>query len=196
MSQAPPTVVVLAGANGAGKTTTARTVLADTLRLLTFLNADVIAQGLSGFDPESMAIEAGRIMRQRLHTLAEQRASFAFETTLAGRSHARWLRSLRLDGYTVHLIYLWLASADLAVARVAARVIQGGHSIPEATIRQRYRRGLQNFFHLYRPVANTWAVFDNTQLGLPELMAYGDETGKETVLAGAAWQQMQQEALS
>jgi predicted ABC-type ATPase len=116
-----PTVVVLAGPNGAGKTTAARTLLAETLHLMTFVNADAIAQGLSGFHPESMAIEAGRIMLQRLHTLAEQRASFAFETTLAGRSYARWLKSLQGTGYMVHLVYFWLATPDLAVARVAER---------------------------------------------------------------------------
>jgi predicted ABC-type ATPase len=125
VSTTPPTVVVLAGPNGAGKSTAAQSVLAETLQVKTFVNADVIAQGLSGFEPESMAMEAGRIMLQRLHALAEQRASFAFETTLAGRSYARWLRSLRATGYTVDLVYFWLASPDLAVARVVERVSRG-----------------------------------------------------------------------
>lgn len=196
MSATPPTVVVLAGANGAGKTTAARTLLADTLRLMTFVNADVIAQGLSGFDPESMAMEAGRIMLQRLHALAEQRASFAFETTLAGRSYARWLRSLRGAGYMVHLVYFWLASPDLAVARVAERVGQGGHDIPEATIRQRYHRSVRNFFQLFRPLVSTWTVYDNTQEGLPQLVAHGDDTGRESILTDAAWQEMQKEVRS
>src|SRR3954451_23454906 len=101
MIETPPAVVVLAGPNGAGKTTAARTLLAETLRLMTYVNADVIAQGLSGFDPESMAMEAGRIMMHRLHALADRRASFAFEPTLAGRSYARWLRSVRRAGYRV-----------------------------------------------------------------------------------------------
>jgi predicted ABC-type ATPase len=196
MPAIPPTVVVLAGANGAGKTTAARNLLADTLRLVTFVNADVVAQGLSGFDPESMAMEAGRIMLGRLHALAEQRASFAFETTLAGRSYARWLRSLRVSGYTVHLVYFWLASSDLAVARVADRVSQGGHDIPEASIRQRYRHSLRNFFQLFRPVVNTWKVYDNTQAGLSQLVAHGDETGQETILIDAAWRQMRKDALT
>jgi predicted ABC-type ATPase len=191
MSETSPTVVILAGPNGAGKTTAARTLLAETIRLMTFVNADVIAQGLSGFDPESMAMEAGRIMLQRLHALAAQRASFAFETTLAGRSYARWLRSLRVAGYTAHLVYFWLASPDLAVARVAERVSQGGHDIPEATIHQRYHRSVQNFFHLYRPLVSTWRVYDNTQAGLPQLVAQGDETGRETILMETTWQQMQ-----
>jgi predicted ABC-type ATPase len=138
-------VIVLGGPNGAGKTTSARTLLAETLRLVTFVNADVITQGLSGFDPGSTAIEAGRIMLQRLHALAAQRESFAFESTLAGRAYARWLRSLRQEGYTVHLVYFWLESAELAVVRVAERVRAGGHAIPEETIRQRYDRSLANF---------------------------------------------------
>jgi predicted ABC-type ATPase len=196
MSETSPTVVVLAGANGAGKTTAARTLLAETLRLMTFVNADVIAQGLAGFDPESMALEAGRIMLQRLHALADQRACFAFETTLAGRSYARWLRSLREAGYTVHLVYFWLASPELAVARVAERVRQGGHNIPEATIRQRYHRSVQNFFRLFCPMVSTWKVYDNTQAGLPLLVAHGDETGLQTIFIEATWQQMQKEAHS
>src|SRR5438105_9238006 len=131
MADNSPTVIVLAGPNGAGKTTASRTLLAETLRVMTFVNADVIAQGLAGFDPDSAAVEASRIMLERLHKLAEQRADFAFETTLAARSYAGWLKQLRDTGYTVHLCYFWLASADLAVARVAQRVRRGGHNIPE-----------------------------------------------------------------
>jgi len=188
-------VVVLAGPNGAGKTTAARTLLAERLQVMNFVNADVIAQGLSGFDPESMAMEAGRIMLQRLHGLGRQRASFAFESTLAGRSYARWLRSIRRFGYAFDLVYFWLASADLAVARVAERVRQGGHGIPESTIRIRYRRSLHNFFQLYRPLASTWIVYDNTQAGYSQLTAHGDEKGRETILIEATWQQMQKEGL-
>lgn len=135
MTEPSPFVIVLAGPNGAGKSTAARALLADTFNVVTFVNADVIAQGLSGFNPESMAMEAGRIMLHRLRTLVDQRANFALESTLAGRAYAPWLRSIRVSGYTVHLIYYWVDSPDLAVARVAERVRQGGHDIPEATIR-------------------------------------------------------------
>src|SRR5437588_3177373 len=103
-----PTVIVLAGINGAGKTTAARSLLANTLKVMTFVNADVIAQGLSGFDPGAAAVRAGRIMLEQLHELAAQRADFAFETTLAGRTYAAWLDSLRESGYEVHLFYFWL----------------------------------------------------------------------------------------
>jgi predicted ABC-type ATPase len=196
MAESLPTVVVLAGPNGAGKTTAARILLAETLQLMTFVNADVIARGLSGFDPESTTNAAGRIMLQRLHALVEARSSFAFETTLSGRSYARWLHTFRAAGYAVHLVYFWLGSPDLAVARVAERVTLGGHDVPEDTTRRRYRRSVQNLFRLYRPLASTWRIYDNTQAGFPQLVAYGDDTGRETILLPAAWQQMQIEALS
>jgi predicted ABC-type ATPase len=191
MEETAPTAIVLAVPNGAGKTTSARTFLADTLHLMTFVNADAIAQGLSGFDPESMAREAGRLMLQRLHALAEQRANFAFETTLAGRAYARWLRSLRQTGYTVHLVYFWLASADLAVERVAHRVRLGGHGIPEETIRQRYGRSIDNFFRLYLPIVTSWEVYDNSGIGQPQPVARGNQAEGEVVLDEAVWNAMQ-----
>ena len=157
-----PRVVILAGSNGAGKSTAARTVLADELGVMTFVNADVIAAGLSGFDPESVAFEASRIMLERLHALADQRADFAFETTLAARTYASWLKSLQASGYRVSLFYIWLPDIDLAVRRVAIRVSQGGHSIPEATIRQRYSRSVRNFHQLYSPFVDEWMVYDNS----------------------------------
>jgi predicted ABC-type ATPase len=191
MDEPSPRVIVLAGANGAGKTTSARTLLADTLKLLTFVNADVIAQGLAGFDPASAALEASRIMLERLHALADQRADFAFETTLAARSYVPWLKSLRQSGYAVELHYFWLSSADLAVARVALRVRQGGHSIPEETIRQRYVRSVENFFRLYRPIVSSWRIYDNSRAETADLVARGDESGAERILDEAVWLQMQ-----
>lgn len=193
MDASSPTVIVLAGPNGAGKTTSSRTILAETLQVMTFVNADVIAQGLAGFDPTSAAIEASRLMLDRLHALAEQRADFAFETTLAGRTLAGWLKELRQTGYTVHLIYFWLESADLAVARVAQRVSMGGHHIPEETIRRRYQRSVQNFFQLYLPVVTSWEVYDNTQSQVSQLVATGDVTRTETVLMESTWKRMQGE---
>ncbi len=192
MAEGVPTVIVLGGSNGAGKTTASRSVLAETLNTMTFVNADIIAQGLSGFHPESVAIEAGRIMLQRLHALAAERANFAFETTLSGRYYAVWLRGLREDGYAVHLVYFWLASADVAVLRVAERVRAGGHDVPEATVRQRYHRSVQNFFRLYRPVASTWQVYDNSEYGRPRLIAHGEGTGEEVVVDEVTWQRVQE----
>ncbi len=158
----PPTAIILAGSNGAGKTTSSRTLLAKHLEVMSFVNADAIAQGLSGFDPESVAFEASRIMLERLHALAAKRGDFAFETTLAARTYAPWVRQLRESGYAVHLFYFWLTSPVLAVARVAERVRLGGHHIPEETIRHRYVRSLKNFFALYIPRVATWQAFNNT----------------------------------
>jgi predicted ABC-type ATPase len=185
-----PNVIVLAGINGAGKTTASREVLAEAFGVLTFVNADVIAQGLSGFDPGASALEAGRIMLARLHSLAEERADFAFETTLAARSYAGWLDTLRQSGYGIHLFYYWLSSAELAVARVAARVRAGGHQVPEATIRQRYRRSVRNLFEIYLPVVSDWKVYDNSH-ERPQLIAHGKLNEPATVVEAAVWAAIQ-----
>src|SRR5437762_7215509 len=125
MSDSSPSVGILAGPNGAGKSTVAPALLQGALAVGEFVNADVITGGLSAFEPDRVAIAAGRIMLARLSELAAQRVDFAFETTLASRSFAPWLRSLRMSGYDVHLFFLWLSSADLAIARVADRVDSG-----------------------------------------------------------------------
>jgi predicted ABC-type ATPase len=195
VADSSPSVIVLAGPNGAGKTTAARILLAVTLNVRTFVNADVIAQGLAGFDPESAAIAASRIMLERLHRLAEQRADFAFETTLAGRTLAEWLKDLRQTGYLIHLVYFWLESADLAVARVASRVRLGGHDIPETTTRRRYDRSIQNFFRLYRSIVNFWQLYDNSVSGIPRIVAGRDEQGNESISFETLWRQIQGEAL-
>ena len=191
--QTSPRVIVLAGSNGAGKTSSSRTLLAETLRVMAFVNADVIAQGLSGFAPESVAWEASRIMLERLHALAERREDFALETTLAARSYSSWLTELRATGYQVHLYYFWLDSPDLAVARVAERVRGGGHSIPEATIRSRYRASLVNLYELYLPLADTWAIYNNSQLGCPRLIAQCLSPVTE-ILCPDEWTRLQHEA--
>lgn len=190
MANQSPNAIVLAGPNGAGKTTASRTLLAEQLRLMTFVNADVIAQGLAGFAPDSAAREAGRIMLARLRLLDQRREDFAFEKTLAARSYAVWLAALRKDGYQVHFVYFWLASAGLAVARVAERVRMGGHHVPEATVRQRYARSLTNLFRLYLPLASTWQVYDNTQAGQSRLIAFRDEYGRETIEQESLWTSM------
>lgn len=168
-----PSVVVLAGPNGAGKTTSAPLLLKGALAVSEFVNPDLIAQGLSAFAPEQTALAAAEIMLARLRLLAGQRVSFAFETTLASRSIASWLRPLIADGYRFHMVYLWLPSADMAVDRVAGRVRMGGHDVPQETIRRRYTRGLANFFRLYQPLATTWRMYDNSRGRLPKLIASG-----------------------
>jgi predicted ABC-type ATPase len=172
MSQSAPCIVVLAGPKGAGKSTAAPRILKDTLGIAVFVNADMIARGLSGFEPERAALAAGRIMLARLRELAHQRIGIAFETTLASRSFAPWIADLVRSGYQFHLVFLWLPGADMAVARVAARV-QGGHDVPEETIRRRYHAGLSNFFRLYQPMTTTWQLCENSVSDNPRLIASG-----------------------
>jgi len=176
MSTDQPSVVILAGPNGAGKTTASPFVIRDTLGINEFVNADHIAQGLSGFSPETTAFAAGRIMLNRLHDLGRQKKTFAFETTLATRSFAPWLRSLQSDGYRVHLFFLALPIPDLAIERVKRRVSEGGHDVPEEIIRRRFVRGIRNLFQIYLPAADDWLIYDasgNTpraiaEFGVPE----------------------------
>lgn len=189
-----PHIIVLGGPNGSGKTTTAPRLLQGTLAVTEFVNADTIAAGLSAFDPQRAAMEAGRILLARLHELARQRKDFAFEITLAGRSFVPWLRRLIQSGYSLHLFYLWLPSADLAVARVAERVRMGGHDVPEETVRRRYNAGVRNFFHLYRPLASTWRVYDNSVDPEPLLVAAGRAEVVERVFAPEWWTRITDEA--
>ncbi len=157
---ANPQAIIISGPNGAGKTTAAPLLLRDELSVLTYVNADVIAQGLSGFAPEAADREAGEIMLRRLSQLQKQRESFAFESTLAGRGYARRISDLRTDGYDVHLLYIWLPDADQAVARIKLRVLHGGHDVPEDVVRRRFERSLHNLVNLYMPIVSTWHVYD------------------------------------
>jgi predicted ABC-type ATPase len=135
-----PKVVVIAGPNGAGKSTAAPAVLRNALLVNEFVNADTIAAGLSAFSPETVAVTAGRVMLERIRKLACERRDFAFETTLASRTFAPWLRKIQSEGYQFHLVYLWLPTVELAAARVAERVRRGGHAVQEA-IRDHKRAG-------------------------------------------------------
>ena len=170
--------MVLAGPNGAGKSTVAPFLLRDALAVTAFVDADVIARGLSAFSPQTVAIEAGRIMLARLEDLARRRETFGFETTLASRSFAPWLRARQAEGYDIYLVFLWLPSSDLAIARVAERVARGGHAVDASVIRRRYNAGLRNLFELYLPLTSAWQMYDTSTLGPPRLLAVGrgDET--------------------
>lgn len=158
-----PDLYIIAGPNGAGKTTASFTLLPQILNVREFVNADEIARGLSPFNPESVAFEAGRIMLQRINQLFEARKTFAFETTLSTRSYIHLVENCRAAGYQIHLIFLWLPSPEFAIERVKLRVRNGGHNIPEDTIRRRYQKGLQNFINLFMPVSDTWLLADNSQ---------------------------------
>jgi predicted ABC-type ATPase len=190
MSNVDPHVIIIAGPNGAGKSTLAPFLLRDTFGLLEYVNADTIAIGLSAFNPEGVAFEAGRAMLNRLHDLAERRRSFAFESTLASRSYVPWISKLRRQGYHFHLMYLWLPIVELAVERVAERVRIGGHDVPEHIIRRRYHRGTRNFFKLYQPLADTWVVYDNSGSGNPLLVAAGSHNGSPLIFQPTIWKEL------
>src|SRR5579875_2871197 len=158
MAYSRPLLVVLAGPTGAGKTTASARLLRGALSVNEFVNADTIALGLSAFKPEEAAVAAGRIMLERLHELAQKRESFAFETTLASRSFAPWLRGLRESGYHVQLEFLSLPAADVAIERVHDRIRLGGHSVPAEVVRRRFAGGLRNLFYLYPAVVDRWQL--------------------------------------
>ena len=159
---AAPQLYIIAGPNGAGKTTFAREFLPQFARCSEFVNADLIAQGLSPFAPESVAIRAGRIMLERIAELSARRADFAFETTLSGRGYAPLLRRLKTVGYEVHLFFLWVPTVGMSLDRVASRVRAGGHNIPEPVVRRRHGLSIRNLFHLYLPLLDSWTLFDNS----------------------------------
>jgi len=181
-----PEIFVLSGPNGAGKSTTATVLLPETLDVEQFVNAGLIALGLSPFAPEKSAIEAGRLMLRRIRELRRRGESFAFETTLATRTYAPFLRDAQAAGYVVHLIYVWLQNVELARSRVAVRVQQGGHDVPVEVVERRYLRGLRNFFSLYRPLADTWTLCDNSGDQVV-IVADGEKTGEVTVFEPATY---------
>jgi len=191
MSSLAPKLIALAGPNGAGKTSAAPDVLVGALGVQEFVNADIIARGISAFRPEGVAIEAGRIMLQRLRHLTAQQADVAFETTLASRSFAPWIKGL--PGYSFHLVFLWLPSADMAVARVRERVLEGGHAVPEEVIRRRYDAGVKNFFQIYRPLATSWRFYDNSVRGARRLIASGALHQAAVVLEPDLWNNVNRE---
>jgi predicted ABC-type ATPase len=157
-----PRCIVIAGPNGAGKTTFARQYLPEDAGVIHFVNADLIATGLSPLKPDLAAIAAGRMVLREIDRLAESRADFAFETTLSGLTYVRRLRSWKRDGYRVEIVYLRLRSVQLALRRIAARVRQGGHDVPRSDVMRRFKRGWENFERIYRPLANSWAVYENS----------------------------------
>lgn len=157
-----PNLYIIAGCNGAGKTTASFTLLPEILDCKEFVNADEIARGLSPFQPENAALEAGRIMLNRINDLLIAKADFAFETTLSTRSYVGFIQQAKKLDYKIVIVFFWLESKELAKTRVQSRVKLGGHSIPENVIERRYIRGLDNFFELYRPICDGWIFCNNS----------------------------------
>ena len=158
-------VIVIGGPNGAGKSTLANRTIPAPLGVRHFLNADEIARGLSPYDPDSAAIPAGRLLIKTIDDLMRAGESFAFETTCAGRGHLERLRACRAAGYRMTLIFLWLPSAEAALARVAQRVAHGGHGIPKEVVVRRYAGGIRNMRHDYLKLADVALVYDNSERG-------------------------------
>lgn len=154
---------IISGCNGAGKTTASYTVLPEILDCREFVNADEIARGLSPFNPESVAIEAGRLMLQRIEELLGKDVTFSIETTLATKSYINLVRNAQKQGYSVKLLFFWLRNPELAIQRVAERVENGGHNIPEDIIRRRYIAGISNLFRLFMNKVDSWVIFDNSE---------------------------------
>jgi len=157
-----PTLYIIAGPNGAGKTTFARRFLPVYAECREFVNADLIAQGLAPFSPEAAAFRAGRLMLEEIGKLGRQRRDFGFETTLSGKTYLPLLREMKDRGYSMHLFFLWIPRVELSLERVASRVRQGGHNVPEPVVRRRFNKGISNFFRHYRPLLDSWIIFDNS----------------------------------
>lgn len=171
-SRRTPRCIVIAGPNGSGKTTFARRYLPELARVVHFVNADLIAIGLSPLKPELAAIAAARMVLREIDRLASERSDFAFETTLSGLSYARHLQEWKQAGYRIEIVYLRLRSTQLALRRIAARVRQGGHDVPRTDVKRRFSRSWENFQTVYKPLADSWAVYENSGQA-PQLLEKG-----------------------
>jgi predicted ABC-type ATPase len=163
-------VYIIAGPNGSGKTTFATKFLPDYVKCQYFVNADLIARGLSPFSPEIAAMKAGRVVLEQIATFAAKGFDFGFETTLAGKTYYNLLKRLKRQGYHLHLFFLWIPGPELAIVRIQDRVAEGGHDVPSADIRRRFKRSLENFVKLYQPILDSWMLFNNTG-SIPQLIA-------------------------
>jgi predicted ABC-type ATPase len=181
-----PLLYMIGGPNGGGKTSVAMGLMPAPIGCYEYVNADSIAAALSPFRPSEVSIEAGRLMIKRIHELAVKRQDFAFETTMASRSFVSFLKECGRVGYSVNLVYIWLESPELAMARVAQRVASGGHFVAEETVRSRYARGLHNFFSIYVPIADSWAFYDNSE-GPVGLVARKTRGSRIQVVQSQTW---------
>jgi len=189
-----PTLYVLAGPNGAGKTTFASEFLPGFVHCREFLNADLIAAGLSPFAPETQNVRAGRLLLERIGQLAVERADFGLETTLAGRSYLKRLSAMKGNGYRLVLLFLWLPSAEAAVVRVENRVKQGGHAVPPDDIRRRYAAGLLNFPGMYRSIADDWWPYDASHL--PPALVAAKRLGRLIIKQKRLFRQIEKQTLN
>jgi predicted ABC-type ATPase len=185
---------IIAGPNGAGKTTFATEFLPLYANCRNFINADLIARGLSPFDPDAGLLRAGRTVLERIAEFTKARTDFAFETTLSGRSYVPLLRGMKKAGFRLHMFYLWIPSPDLALLRIRDRVESGGHNVPERDVRRRFGRTLRNLFTLYRPLFDTLHCFDNAS-DTPRLI-FKDEAGQTAISDARLYEQLRRESAS
>ena len=178
---------IISGCNGAGKTTASYTVLPEILDCREFVNADEIARGLSPFNPESVAIEAGRLMLQRVEYLLEKEETFSIETTLATKSYINLVRRAQAKGYTVRLLFFWLNSPELALMRIAERVAKGGHNIPETIVRRRYVAGISNLFRLFMDEVDFWVIYDNSEYPTVQIASGGKSDDRINILVESTY---------
>jgi predicted ABC-type ATPase len=157
-----PQLFILSGCNGAGKTTAAKVLLPEVFEIETFVNADIIAAQLNPQNPESVSLQAGRIMLEKIDNLLSEKQDFVIETTLATKSYVGLVKKAQSLDYEVILIYFWLENSDLAIQRVARRVRQGGHNIPDDVVRRRYEGGIRNLINLFIPIVDKWSIYDNS----------------------------------
>lgn len=169
-----PNVYIIAGPNGAGKTTFAREFLPFYLDSKRFVNPDLIAQGLSPFSPEAAAFQAGRLVLEQVTAYIQRGEDFSFESTLSGRSHLGLIHRAKKRGFTVRISYIWVSTPALSLLRIQTRVAEGGHNVPEADVIRRHERSIRNFLVHYRPLADSWSIFDNSSEGFRQI-AYRDE---------------------
>jgi predicted ABC-type ATPase len=187
-----PTLYIIAGPNGVGKTTFADRYLPDEAKQLEFVNADLIARGLSPYAPEAAAMEAGRIALTRIRELISNRIGFTWETTMSGKTAIVWLRQARESGYVLKAYFLWVRNPETTIHRIRQRVAEGGHAISEDVSRRRFFKTIQNFFTIYRPVLTSWKLFENELLG-PRLVAV-EKNGRLVVRDPVQLAQIQREA--
>ena len=188
----PPVCYVIAGPNGAGKTTFAMEFLPQTAGCRNFINADLIARGLSPLNVDAAAIEAGRLFLHQIRQQVQARHDFAFETTISGLAYTTLLKRMKQEGYSIRLYFLWLPTISLTLRRIAERVKRGGHDIPREVARRRYRKGLINLFRHYLPLADYCAIFDNSSAA-PALV-YEQDAVAERVSRPALFKKIQKQA--
>lgn len=181
-----PNLYIIAGCNGAGKTTASYVILPQLLDCEEFVNADVIAAELSPTDPESVAVAAGRIMIERINHLLSQQIDFALETTLSTKSYVSFIKKAKTNGYEITLLYFWLSGPQFAIDRVAKRVSQGGHHIPDDVVERRYYRGINNLFDLYMPICDGWIITSNMELK-PQIVAQRKKPLPKLIINNDIW---------